>query len=298
MSLEIRRIGQDERPFLNALIYGMPGVGKTTLAAQAQSHPDLSPVLVADLEGGLLSVASRGDIDAVAIRTTDEMDELFWALRNQTIRNAEGDLYRTVIIDSGTNLANRALEEWVARNSERAIKKGRGDKDRTLDDVQIEDYGKMGLQVRRLMTWYRDLPLNVIVTALARFEYPKDADAKSADPISVGPDFTAKLASNVAGMMDHVWYMYSDHDGRHMLTQEMGVYRAKTRGANFSEAIGYVVDSPNLVDLYEILVKTETSGDFVTPPELLEDVPYDVESQDDPLPEARDESDPYATYVE
>lgn len=260
MTLSIRRIGRDEKPPLNLLLYGMAGVGKTTLAAQAQSHPELSPVLVADLEGGLLSVASRGDIDAVEIRSTDDLEELYWELRNG-LTNADGVPYKTVIIDSGTNLANRALEEWVGRNTDRQRKKGRGDKDRTLDDVQLEDYGKMGIQVRRIISWYRDLPHNLIVTALARFEFASGADSKTAEPVSVGPDFTAKLQMTVTGLMDHVWYLYVDEAGRHMLTREAGVYRAKTRGQHFNESLGFIVDDPDLTTIYDLLVETESAAD-------------------------------------
>lgn len=259
MPLNIQRVGRDMKPPLNVLVYGMPGVGKTTLASQAQSHPDLSPVLIADLEGGLLSIASRGDIDAVEIRSTDDLEELYWELR-RGLTNAEGVPYKTVVIDSGTNLSNRALEEWVARNTERAKKKGRGDKDRTLDDVQIEDYGKMGIQVRRLISWYRDLPHNLIVTALARYEFAPNADTKTAEPISVGPDFTAKLQMSVTGLVDHVWYMYADEGGRHMLTREAGVYRAKTRGSGFNEALGFIVDNPDLKTIYDLLIETESAG--------------------------------------
>lgn len=261
MPLTVERVGTDAKPNLNLLLYGMPGVGKTTFAAQAQSHPDLAPVLIADLEGGLLSVSSRGDIDAVRVRTTQEMDELFWMLRNGT-----GDFgkYRTVVIDSGTNLANRALEEWSALNKDRAQKRGRGS-EWTIDDIQLEDYGKMLAQIRRLMTWYRDLPLNLIVTALARFEFAQGADKRSAAPVSVGPDFTASVAGAVTGMMDHAWYMYTDENGdRHMLTQERGVYRAKTRGANFARELGYHVADPTLPEIYDLLVRSE-SAEYQTP---------------------------------
>lgn len=285
MTLNIRRIGRDEKPPLNLLLYGMAGVGKTTLAAQAQSHPELAPVLVADLEGGLLSVASRGDIDAVEIRSTDDLEELYWELRNG-LTNADGVPYKTVIIDSGTNLANRALEEWVGRNTDRQRKKGRGDKDRTLDDVQLEDYGKMGLQVRRLISWYRDLPHNLIVTALARFEYATGADTKTATPVSVGPDFTAKLQMTVTGLMDHVWYLYVDEEGRHMLTRESGTFRAKTRGLSFNEALGFIVNDPNLSEIYDLLIETESSPDAHAPvdetypeQEIAEHVPAEDEDE-------------------
>lgn len=258
MPLTIHRVGRsEEKPKLNAMIYGLAGTGKTTLCGQANDHADLAPVLFADVDRGVLSVSARGDVDAVAIRSTGDLDELFWDLFHK--RNGF-DVYRTVVIDSGTFLANRALEEWTARNQERAHKKNKR-KDETADDVQLEDYGKMTAQVRRVMSWYRELDINLLVTALARFEYPKDADTKTSDPIAVAPDFTAKLMGNLTGMMDHVWYLYKNEDGsRSMLTEERGVFRAKTRGEKFAPALGFVVDNPWLPGIYDLLLETEAGG--------------------------------------
>src|SRR5690349_4192777 len=97
-----------DKPKINALIYGSPGVGKTTLAASAAGHPDLSPVLAINFEGGLLSITSRGDIDAVDIKTMADVDEVFWSLRN---KNNGFENYKTVFLDSGSEMQTLALEE-------------------------------------------------------------------------------------------------------------------------------------------------------------------------------------------
>lgn len=289
MPLTVRRIGQEgDKPKLNLMVYGIAGTGKTTLAAQAQDHPDLAPVLFADLEGGTLSIQSRRDIDSVRITTTDELDELFWDLSLK--RNGFG-IYKTVVIDSGTNLANRALVEWIGRNQERAQKKNKR-KGETLDDVQLEDYGKMTAQVRRLLSWYRDLDINLIVTALARFDFAQDADQRTASPIAVYPDFTQKLGSSLVGLMDHAWYIYANEDGsRSMLTSERGVYRAKTRGEYFAPALGHIVDDPYLPGIYDLLLQTEVSG-FASPePEV------DMTDFQETEPEPYDDT-PEAVYAD
>ena len=51
--------------------------------------------------------------------------------------------------------------------------------------------------------------------------------------------------------------MYEEDGVRKVLTQTEGPYYAKTRGHNFSEAIGQTIENPNLSDLYNILQKTE-----------------------------------------
>ena len=242
---------------IKLLVYGSPGVGKTSLAATANPHPDLGPVLYLDLEGGLLSVAGK-DVAAVPIRNTGELEEVFFALHKGDASVAQ---YKTVVIDSGTALSNRALAEWTQRNMGRAARKGRGDADRLVDDVQLEDYGKMTMQMRRLLGWFRDLDRHLIVTALPRFVYPKDADTRTADPIDVGPSFTAQLQGNVVGMMDFVWYQYKDpQERRYLLTRQKGAYQAKTRGQRFAAALGEIVADPDLGHIYDLLIRTEGAG--------------------------------------
>ena len=42
-----------------------------------------------------------------------------------------------------------------------------------------------------------------------------------------------------------------------MLTHSHGVYKAKTRGHNFANAIGEVVKNPNMAELYNTLLTSE-----------------------------------------
>lgn len=248
---------------LKPLVYADAGIGKTSLAATAAKHPDMSPVLILNLEGGLLSVAGIDGLAEVPISNSAELEEAYWALKQ---KKPGFDRYKTVVIDSGTVLANRVLVEWVDRNQQRATRRGRGDADRTLDDIQLEDYGKMTAQIRRLLAWFYDLPYHVICTALAKTVYPptdpnSKVDSRLLQPAEIRPDFTDKLGGQIMGIFDHVWYMYTDGEGsRYMLTQPSGIYRAKTRGRYFSAAIGNPVANPDLSVLYSTLLETEGRG--------------------------------------
>lgn len=252
-----------ENQKLKALVYGDAGIGKTTFAASAAKNPAMSPVLILNLEGGLLSVAGIDGVDEVKISSSADMDEAYFALAK---RQSGFDKYKTIIIDSGTVFANRVLIEWTQRNALRAQRKGRGDPDRTIDDIQLEDYGKMTAQIRRTLSWYYDLPYHVICTALAKTVYPpveKGTDTRNLPPAEVRPDFTDKLGNQIMGIFDHVWYIYTDAEkNRYMLTETAGVYRAKTRGRHFLAEIGGVVGpNPNLADLYSTLIRVEGNRD-------------------------------------
>src|SRR5688572_28653656 len=58
---------QDKLPFLNAMIYGDSGAGKTLLTGTAAFVPELSPVLLIDVEGGTHSLSHFDDTSDIEI---------------------------------------------------------------------------------------------------------------------------------------------------------------------------------------------------------------------------------------
>lgn len=259
MALTVKRV-ELGRPKLNILVFGPPGVGKTVLAASAAGHPDLGPALIANFEGGLLSVASMPNLDSVEIHSMAQMDELFWELRN----GSNGfDKYKTVIIDSGSEMQTLALEEATRLELKRDREKGKVN-DRTIDELEIQTYGKAGAQLSRIMRWYRDLPMHTIVTALPRFTFAQGVDQRIAIPIEVEPLFTKKVGVQIMGYMDCVWYYGNKNGQRALITSDMGAYRAKTRGYNFAAALGQVHNDPWLPDIYELLLSSEGTGGAAT----------------------------------
>lgn len=240
---------------MNILVYGPQGAGKTFFAGTAQDHKAMKDVLVLSIEGGLMTLASRGDIIAETIKSTAQLEEMFWKL-TEIEKYPEYANIKTVVIDSITELQTVNLEGIVRESLGKR-------KDKTQDDVYQEDYGKSTTQLKRLLRYFRDLPLNVIYTAL-----PKTVFSKSGEVVvSVEPMLTTKLSQSVMGYVDFVWYLYQqevfDAEGkferidRYMLTRDSGVYRAKTRGVKFSEALGGKVRNPNLPGLYDLFIKSE-----------------------------------------
>lgn len=273
---------QGEDQTFNILLYGFPGIGKTWLASTAQDHPLMADVLFQNVEGGMITIASRGDImaqDIVAIKkfkptvqmpklreNTSTLEDEFWHLAN---RDPGYENIHTTVLDSGSEIQTLNLELLVSESLANQAYKAKN-KDRDQDDIYIEDYGKSNNMLKRLFRWYRDLPINVIITALPQFVYPKGPDGKvkqGVDPIAVKPQFTQKLADSVMGYVDFVWYMYEDGGERYIITRDTGVFKAKTRGIKFAEAIGPVVkiknpnipghDGHTLATLYDLYLKTE-----------------------------------------
>jgi hypothetical protein len=248
MPLNIKRASAADTK-LNLLVYGEAGIGKTTLLTQANDHPAMSPALVINLEGGLLSVANRGDVDYLDASSSQEVEEIIVAVKAQS---AEVAHYKTLIVDSATELAALILSEWVERNVARAQRSGKR-MEHSRDDVQREDYNGATTQGRRLFSWFRDLPIHTLMTGLPKLKYNDNGTLIGAEP-----RFTAALGSSVLGMMDMVWFMYRDAEGiPNALTQPSGDFYAKTRPPLFAAEVGNVIADPRLPDILDTLIRTE-----------------------------------------
>jgi hypothetical protein len=271
MPIRIERVTPGSQP-LKLMVYGDPGVGKTTLASQAQDHPYMSPALLLNLEGGLLAVQARDDIDQVRIQAIADLEEVLLMLGSRAESVAH---YRTVILDSASEMVSKALQEWIVRGKNRLDAKGKGDPDRSIDEAQIEDYGRSGTQMRRLFQAFRDLPHHTILTSLAKQVQPDTNNAAAKrlmQPIEVRPAMTDSVGTAAMGVVDHLWYFYERDGQRHLLTQRSGPYHAKTRGERFAPALGAVVTDPYLPELYDLLLRTEggTPAGIVRPAKRLE----------------------------
>lgn len=243
---------QQRSPFLNILIYGDSGVGKTTLAGSADAVPEMRPVLVIDIEGGTESLRRPyPDVDVVRVKNWTEMNELYSVLYD----GKSG--YQTIILDSLTEIQKfsmyKIMEGVVALESSR-----------DPDIPSMREWGKNLEQTRKFVRGFRDLPMNVIFTALAK------GDKNPRTGITtLKPSLNGKAADEVAAFLDVVAYYYvkeipsEDGEGteqaRLLLTQKTEEQVAKDR----SGRLPMVIQNPTMADLYRLMfhpeLETETA---------------------------------------
>src|SRR4249919_3891962 len=90
--------------YLNTMIYGESGVGKTLLGGMAAFVEEMAPLLVIDIEGGTHTLAHLDTDQILVVPDPDEQRPLRWT----DIQKIYDDLFKmrhpfkTVLVDSGT----------------------------------------------------------------------------------------------------------------------------------------------------------------------------------------------------
>jgi len=129
----------------------------------------------------------------------------------------------------------------------------KADPDIDADVPRMRDWGKNINQIRTFTRGFRDLPMNVVFTALV------DSEQDNRGKMVHRPLFQGKLKSEVPGFMDIVAFYYVKAKGeeynRYLLTQQTDTHIAKDR----SNKLPRVLENPTMTTLYEYILGNTTT---------------------------------------
>lgn len=274
------RIGmrQDDSRYLNILVYGKHGVGKTTLLASAADVPQMLGILFIDAESGEQAIEDNPRItnnvhlieNRIRVTTFKQVAQIHDYLvqyckdRDAHPQNTkrmidyeaafrgispseitEPTIYRTVMLDSITEMEKYNMYALLGTNVDKIPTGESGE----IDVAQWDEFRKNNQMIQIALRRFRDLPMNFL--AAAAEQYVQDENKRQI----WSPALTGKLSNQVQGFFDIVGYMRAESkaDGgryRRMYVDPTGNWAAKNRRAIFK---GSYFDDPNMLSIMKAI---------------------------------------------
>lgn len=225
--------------WLNVLIYGEPGSGKTFLSGTAEDSPLTSPVLFLDVEGGTSTIRKRKGIDVKKIRTFVDLDQAYDMIVHSIKDNSL--YYKTIVLDSLSELTDVDMRHIMAEAYNR-------NPDKVDKDVPSQrEWGKARAHMRTTVRAFRDLPCNVIMTAHSATMQDEG------QPTKYFPGFAGKLRTELPGFFDIVGYLYPENDQGVIIRklQVQGTRRVVAKDR--TGALGDVLENITIPQMWELI---------------------------------------------
>lgn len=233
-----------EETYVKALIYAEPGTGKTHLACTAPN-----PILL--LTETAVSKTTIKNVERITgrripyweINSLDDLEEAYEYLVGEGYKH-----YQTVILDGITDTYHRILAaaiEFAASNVNR----------KTVHDPDLpeqSDWQRVGNKLRTLVRLFRDLPMDVVVTALVM-----DVRSEMRTVPYIQP---SKLALEIAAYFNLVGYLYADKVGENIVRKLQVEPDLRFVAKNPGGSLPPVVENPDFTKIFEIVKKGELAN--------------------------------------
>lgn len=232
----IKRASQLGEWGVNCILYGPPGVGKTTLAVQAADCEYGAPVLVVDAEGGARAFSHREDIYVASVTDEDrrgfaELKDIYGDLEKRSLTADDGAPFKTIIVDNLSEITSMCVNHIVRTVSRNVSQADRPD----LHDWQ-DVTAEMLTFVRNFRDYARNTGTNVFFIAWDRV-----GETTQFRELGVNP----ALAQKLPGVVDIVGVLrVKGKDRREVSFEASNSTRAKFRrsGAEAANQVPTVIE--------------------------------------------------------
>jgi hypothetical protein len=222
--------------------YGEPGVGKTEFAGTALDHPELKPVLYLDVDGGIVTLRKRKDLQVKQVRSMTEARKIYNQLHDAVDWEAEDPTlpYKTCVIDTLSELAKLDMRE---------IAKAAHDNNPNQNEYvpSPREYLISGERVREIVRSFRDLPCNVI------FNCHSGDGRDNSNATIFFPQFTGKLRHEIAGFIDIVGYMTADVEGGKFTNSMQTIKSKRVAAKDRTQALPPLIENPTLPMIWDLI---------------------------------------------
>ena len=172
-------------PHITALIYGTPGMGKTTLLGALRGR-----TLIIDADKGTSVLAGNDHVDILRLSEDfKEIPELMKELKASCS-------YENVCLDSLSELERSILTRLAAKNN--------------TGIPSLQDYGKVNNSLLNICRMLRELPANIFFTAWE--QYTEIFSTSGEKYTRIEPMIRKTNMENVCGLCDVIGRIYVDKD--------------------------------------------------------------------------------------
>lgn len=183
-SLPLKDIKDIKKP-RSYVFYGRSGTGKTTISS---TFP--KPLLLLDInDQGTDSIADIKDIKVMEVSQWSDVEDVYWWLQKNP------NEFKTVVIDTVTQMQGLAIEKVMANNKKDAAKSG------DWGSMSRREWGDVAQLMKTWVVNFRNLPMEVIFLAQERvFNIDEDNDTNVDENLlmpEVGPRLSPSVASTL-----------------------------------------------------------------------------------------------------